>query len=285
MTAPIYVLSDFHVPYSHPDWGDHVRDTVKQVKPEWFVINGDYADATNQSRFDVSPDAMGASDELAAVRRHSEALLKIIGRKIKLIRVLGNHEGRFAKSLTKAKLPAALRPDLNEVFGLPPGEWFHTAVIGEYAFNHGAKVGAQARQTKEGLLGGRSTVYGDKHALFGVKWIDDDLAGLFIASAGCLIDPLAPCFDYAWEFTRKACLGTLAIVDGQVLLLRMKPESIEKTRFTGGQALEVRENQISRYADLLKQQANAVRAIDPQRLSPEQREKLKQMTKRRRLEL
>lgn len=140
------VISDCHRPFhSLPAWRLFTT-LVKQERPAYIVINGDYVDYYALSRHDKDPKRATAFDYELAVAREGLREIEKLAPQAKLIYIDGNHEDRLRRYLwTKA-------PELSASISTPGllnlDRWTHVGYkkhwrLGKMHFTH--DVGATGR--------------------------------------------------------------------------------------------------------------------------------------------
>ena len=94
--------SDYHVPFHDEKALSIVKAYAKDYKPDYFIINGDFADFYSISRFDKNPERkLVLQDEMFECRKVLYDLKKSLPKKTKIIYLEGNHENRLQLFLWK----------------------------------------------------------------------------------------------------------------------------------------------------------------------------------------
>jgi len=91
----VAVISDVHVPYHSPIAFESAVDHLKKLKPNVLLINGDFADFYQCSRWQKDPRKRRFSEELKSVVQGLEWLRQEFGKNCRIVYKLGNHEERW----------------------------------------------------------------------------------------------------------------------------------------------------------------------------------------------
>ena len=222
----IFVTSDMHFPYEHPDTLEFLRDVCELH--DWdFDLHlelGDIIDSHAFSNWDKRPDLHGASREMSEARDKIQALVELLD--FPHLGVIGNHCDRIRrKSLANGIPEEVLRP-LEEIYGLPWKLEESLTIqldVGEakprelYVIHNG---GSDLR--KEVVRNNTNMVAGHYHY---TSWIDYQVTGndlVWGLQMPCLIDRFSPAFAYARRQIKKPIIGC-AIIEWGVPKLVMMP--------------------------------------------------------------
>lgn len=170
-TPRVLICGDVHVPYHDEAAVAACIRATKEFRPEVFVLNGDLLDFEALSRFLSNPrtvsEPQAELDEGAAILRRFEAAA---GPKCRRVFLLGNHEERLEKYLTKnAPHLLGLRSlNLSELLGLEgwtvvPYPQFHR--IGSLIVQHGVSYGSTTVDRNIAKFGGFDCCQGHSHRL------------------------------------------------------------------------------------------------------------------------
>ncbi len=170
-TPRVFVCGDVHVPYHDAAAVKACVRAAGEFKPDVFVMNGDLLDFEALSRFLSNPrtvsDPQKELDVGAAMLRRFEAA---VGSKCRRVFLLGNHEERLEKYLTKnAPQLLSLRSlNLSDLLGL--AGWtvvqypqFHK--IGGLIVQHGVSYGSTTIDRNIAKFGGFDCVQGHSHRI------------------------------------------------------------------------------------------------------------------------
>lgn len=96
------IISDVHVPYQDDNSINEVEKFIKLYKPNNFIINGDYVDFYNLSKFEKDPKRKTSIvEELNQAKELLSRLNKALPPKCNKVFVHGNHENRLQGYLWK----------------------------------------------------------------------------------------------------------------------------------------------------------------------------------------
>ena len=170
-TPRAFICGDVHVPYHCPATVAAAVAAAKQFRPDLFVLNGDLVDFEALSRFLSNPRTVSEPqrelDVGAAILRRFEA---VIGPRCHRVFLLGNHEERLEKYLTKnAPHLLGLRSlNLSELLGLagwtvvPYPQIFRA---GGLVVHHGVSYGSTTCNKNIAKYGGFDICQGHSHRL------------------------------------------------------------------------------------------------------------------------
>lgn len=215
----ILVLSDMHIPYSHPDLIPFLRAVKKKYKPTNVVCIGDEVDMHDMSFHDSNPDLDAAGIEL----EKSIKMLKPIYKMFPTMDIVeSNHGSMLYRKGLHHRIPKKMLKGYNEILEAPKGWKWHKevrikTVNGDVLFRH--SFGKNA--LKEALANGCSIVQGHYHEDFSIQFAGNSYKLLFAMVVGCLIDDDSMAFAYNKNFSKRPIIGVGVIVDGIPQLVPM----------------------------------------------------------------
>jgi len=96
----IMVTSDYHIPFEDKKAVNVMLKYAKHYKPNVFVINGDFIDAYQISKYDKNPDRKESlQDEITMANDYLDKINKNLPKKTEKHFLLGNHEMRITSYL------------------------------------------------------------------------------------------------------------------------------------------------------------------------------------------
>jgi predicted phosphodiesterase len=211
--STVLVISDLHVPFTHPKYLDFIRRIKKNYKPDETVFIGDIMDFYAFSRYDQDPDSLSPGDEL---KKAKEALKPWFNLFPKAYACIGNHDVRLSKKAVRAGIPVAAFKPFNELLGCPDGwEWQDSWDIDGVQYIHGDAFGGKYAHVRAAETHRMSTVVGHSHHSAGIVYLDGAKGLIFGANVGCGIDTDAYAFAYARKNPYKPVLACGIIRDGK----------------------------------------------------------------------
>ena len=196
----IAVISDTHIPYHSPVAFGAAVATLKKRKPKILLINGDFADFYQISRWQKNPKQRRFSEERKLVIQGLEWLRSEFGRDCRIVYKLGNHEERWNHFIWNRApeiydLPAAMIDGLLEFdkHGTELVEDQRIVLAGKLAVAHGHELGrgifSPVNPARGAFLRTHHTILvGHSHQTSGHAdtnlWHDET----FVWSTGCLCD-------------------------------------------------------------------------------------------------
>lgn len=139
------VFSDWHVPVHHKRFTDNVLTFIGDVQPDTIVNNGDFVDLEAASSHGGNPTPPLLRDEMA----DGNAMLDRIGdvaRKAKKFYLMGNHENRLNRAITKLMPTLYGAIEISDLLHLEERGWtvhdyMDPLMLGGFAVVHGTWCG------------------------------------------------------------------------------------------------------------------------------------------------
>ena len=213
----IFVISDLHLPYQHPDALAFLKKVKDIYKPTRVISIGDLFDQYSFSRYDKDPEADNSVIETKKARIAAKKLAKIFPN---MDIVVGNHDIRILLKARRAGLPAEVLRTKHDIYDLPKTWVWHDPklIIDDICFVHGrTKVFNKLSKSMS-----MNTVQGHHHSTAGVTYWASPLTLRWDCIVGCLADPDHYSQEYSKNDVNKMILGSLIIEDGQPTFLQMK---------------------------------------------------------------
>lgn len=209
----ILTISDLHIPFEHPSALEFICRLYDEYQPDHLVNLGDEVDQYCFSLYTKSPEALGTRMELELMHDRLQDWYALFP-EMKLC--YGNHTTRYLKRAIEAGLPSDVMRTVKEFLNAPPGwEWQDSWRIDGIEFFHGEPYAG--RQAPRNMLmdSKHCRVHGHLHSLGGVTWeMTHTGDSIWVASAGCLVNPTEYAFAYTKKNRVRDVLGTIVIVDG-----------------------------------------------------------------------
>lgn len=216
----IFVWSDRHNPYGHPDTVDFLIAINRKYKFDLVIDIGDGEDFHAMSFHDSDSDLPSAGFELRQAIKCNERLYKEFP---VVMACESNHSSMVWRRGKHHGFPRHVLKSYRDVLEAPEGwTWHHEIVVqmsdGKrclFAHGYSANVLAASRQR------GMSIVQGHHHSKFGVQWWANADGVHFAAQVGCLIDDSAYAFTYNKLVLDRPILGCMRIERGIPHMLPM----------------------------------------------------------------
>jgi predicted phosphodiesterase len=194
------VISDTHIPYHSEVAFYSAVNTLKKRKPNVLLINGDFADFYQISRWQKNPKQRRFSEERKAIIQGLEWLRSEFGRDCRIVYKLGNHEERWNHFIWNRApeiydLPSVTIDSLLDFarLGIELVEDQRIILAGKLAIAHGHELGrgifSPVNPARGAFLRTHHTILvGHSHQTSGHAdtnlWHDET----FVWSTGCLCD-------------------------------------------------------------------------------------------------
>lgn len=214
------IISDMHMPYHHPDALEFIK-----ANKDWYGLKeakctGDVVDLHTSSFHLIEYGTLSPQDEYEAAYRGIQELADIYP---KLTVVLGNHD---ILTHRKAKLAGISEDHLksyNDVYGVE-WDWVDKDYFKVDKFNNCLLVHTMgANNLSNAKSHSHHSIQGHHHSVFGVEYFADTEVLRWSMTAGCLINPKSPAFNYASKATlKRPILGMGAIIEDEPMLLPMQ---------------------------------------------------------------
>lgn len=218
--SSILVISDMHIPYSHPDLVPFLKAVNKQYKPDRVICIGDEVDKHAMSFHDSDPDLPSAGDELEL----AIGMLRPIYKLFPVVDIVDSNHGSMVYRKGKHHgIPRKYLRDYGEVLDAPVGWKWHndlkiTCSDGQKVyFHHGLATDGQKVAQRMGM----SFIQGHYHNSFEIKYCGTPDKLLWNMTIGCLIDDDALAFAYNKTTLGRPLIGLGVILDGQPMLIPM----------------------------------------------------------------
>jgi predicted phosphodiesterase len=141
------VISDVHIPYHSETAFETAVSELKKRNPNVLLINGDFADFYQVSRWEKSPLNRRFKEELALVVQGLEWLRQEFGKDCRIVYKMGNHEERWEKYIWNRApeiydLPGCQLNELLklEKFGIEPVDDQRFIMAGKLPIAHGHEL-------------------------------------------------------------------------------------------------------------------------------------------------
>ncbi len=209
----VFIISDLHVPYEHPDYLAFCKVTKKKYKCGLTVCIGDLADNYAFSHYDKDPDSYSPGSEL---RKIKERLIPWFKAFPNVRACIGNHDSRIRKKAVRAGLPQAIFKSFPEFWDAPQGwEWNTEWVIDNVLYIHGDAFTGKNAMFNASERHRRSTVIGHCHYHAGYVFSGSGKNLIFGLNVGCGIDIDSYAFAYGKNNPYKPVLGCGVVIDGK----------------------------------------------------------------------
>lgn len=216
----ILVISDMHIPFSHPDALNFLKAIKKQYKPDKVVCIGDEIDAHAMSFHDSDPDLPSAGEELQLAIEGLKPIYKLFP---EVDLVDSNHGSMVYRKSKHHGIPRKYLKSYNEILEAPKGwKWTHDLTLtcsdgSKVYFHHGLKK--QGLQVAQQM--GMNFVQGHFHNDFQINYSSTPEKLIWNMTVGCLINDDALAFTYNKTTLGRPIIGCGIIIDGQPMLIPM----------------------------------------------------------------
>ncbi len=214
------IISDMHMPYHHPDAMAFIKANKDWYGLEKAKCTGDVVDLHTSSFHLIEYGCLSPKEEYQAAYKGIQQLSEMYP---ELTVVLGNHD---ILTYRKAKLAGISEDHIksyNDVYGVNwkwvDKDYFKVDKYNNCLLTHtmGANTQSNARNHSH------NSIQGHHHSVFNISYFADTEVLRWSMSAGCLIDPKQPAFNYAQGATlKRPIIGMGAIIDNEPRLLRMQ---------------------------------------------------------------
>jgi len=216
----VFVWSDRHRPYSHPDTIQFLIAIKRKYKFDLVIDIGDGEDFHGMSFHDKDPDLLSPGHELEKIIEQSQEIYKEFPN---VLTCESNHGSLVYRKGKHHGFPRHVLKSYREVLQAPEGwEWHHEIIIQmsdgrKCLFHHGYSANTLLASQKRGM----SLVQGHFHSKFGIQYWENATDKFFAAQTGCLIDDKSYAFAYNKLGLERPILGCLRIENGVPHLLPM----------------------------------------------------------------
>lgn len=226
----VLLISDTHIPYSHPDYLVFLASIKHKYKPDVIVHGGDEVDGHAISFHDTDTSLFSADAELdKAIVEIQEGLHKLFP---KMFLLESNHGSLIYRRMKAAGLPIRHLKPLHELYETPQWTWHHDILlqtnIGDTYICHG-KTSAYGKLCKEMAC---NAIQFHFHGKAEITWHRSSMKTRFNMYCGCLVDETSMAMAYGRNNLPKANLAVgMLDAKGQPYLIRMNLN--EKGRWDG----------------------------------------------------
>jgi len=214
--ARVLVISDLHIPATHPKYLSFCRDMYQVWECNTTVFLGDLFDLHQFSFFDHHPEMPSPIDELEIAKKRLKPWIKAFP----IATILhSNHDSRIFRTAVKAGIPETLLKGYNELFAAPKTwVWKKSVDIDDVHYCHGTGRGGLYPSVNKSRYEGRSVVMGHIHSAAGIWYSFSKKHRFFGMSCGSGVDDNHLSFKYAEENDKKSALSCGVIIDGHPYL-------------------------------------------------------------------
>ncbi|MBT8448967.1 MAG: metallophosphoesterase [Gammaproteobacteria bacterium] len=221
--ARVFVISDMHVPYHHPDTIAFFKAVKKKYNPDRVICIGDELDNHAMSYHETDPDNMNAGDELRKSRPIIKEIEKIFP---EMDLVESNHGSLYFRKARSAGIPREVMLPYNELLQVGDGWRWHFDLTIEMSngahcyFHHGKTSDALTLSRNMGM----SSCQGHYHSRFKADYWSNSNGLYFGLQVGCMIDDDALAFAYNKTTLERPIIGCAIILDGVPKMLPLIKE-------------------------------------------------------------
>jgi len=209
----VLVISDTHIPFSHKDSIEFLKDVKNRFKCNKVVHIGDEWDNAALSRFDKDPDGKSAGDEYKEAVQESKRWYTAFP-SVEVVE--SNHGVRPFKKAFAAGIPRAYMKSYKEFTKAPAGwNWQPKLVIDDVLYFHGEPFAGDKAHLNAAIKSRMSTVIGHVHCYAAVSYTRSNKDQIFGMNVGCLIDEKTYPFKYAENHATRPTLGCGVVLEGQ----------------------------------------------------------------------
>lgn len=211
--SKVLVIPDIHVPFVHKDFLKFCRTMKKNYKPDVIVCLGDIVDNYAFSRFEQSPDAMTASQE---IRKTIDGIKPWFELFPNVLACIGNHDLRLSTKMHRVGVPKEVFKTIDELISCPhTWNWANRHVVDGVQYIHGDGFSGRYSHVNAAERHRQNTVIGHCHHSAGVTFLSGNNGDIFGMNCGCGIDDTAYAFAYARNNPFKPVLGCGYVRDGK----------------------------------------------------------------------
>ena|SRR5271165_7509846 len=216
----IFVISDQHFPYNHPDVVPFLKACDSKFKPQKIVNIGDEIDGHSISFHEHIPDLLAPADELATAINRLKPIMNLWP---EMDILESNHGSLVYRRGRFAGLPSKVFKSYRDILEAPKGWQWHDDLI--LRASNGRPIYFCHGLTKDSLKASRSKsmsfVCGHFHSSFEIRYWANGLDLFWSMVVGCLIDHKSLAYSYGKTFLEKPILGCGAIIGGHPQLVPM----------------------------------------------------------------
>lgn len=216
------VISDLHAAYHHPDTIPFLTALKKKYKIRIVKQTGDFADNHFGSYHEIEYGTYSAEEEYKRTKKFAQQLDKLFY-DCDFTVSLGNHDIIGRRKAKTANIPEDYLMDFNMLYGVPwkfvDKDYFAIDRKQMCLMTHslGSNTLTNAR------IHSHCSIQGHHHGLFGIEYFADTETIRWSMSAGCLINPRAPAFNYAkYNASKRPIIGCGGIIENNPELFPMK---------------------------------------------------------------
>ena len=205
MNKSVLVISDTHIPFSHPKALEFCQRIHKQLKCSEVVHIGDLVDNHSISYHEHDPDGASPADEMDL----ADAELRKWFKAFPVVMVCrGNHDRLVDRKGKTNGLPARCFKDFRDIWGLPKGwkdDFSH--VIDGVKYLHGTGYSGRNAHLQCAVDNRMPCVIGHLHSTAGIEYSSNDVDTIWGMNVGCLIDKKSYAFSYGKDFKLKPIIS------------------------------------------------------------------------------
>jgi hypothetical protein len=212
LTKRLLVISDMHMPYSHPDTVKFLGALKDKYSFDNVVCIGDEVDHHAISFHDSDPDLPSAGEELKQAIKGLKPIYKMFPN---VTIVESNHGSLVYRKALAGGLPKAVFKDYGDILDAPKGwKWVFdhkvNTPLGPIYLCHG-KTGSPGKLASSY---GCSTIQGHFHEKAQITYISTPERLMFDAHTGCLADDKSLALGYNKINPKRPIVSVIIVIEG-----------------------------------------------------------------------
>jgi len=214
------IISDCHAPYNHRDTLAFIRAAKEELGLEKAKSVGDIVDNHSSSFHDLEYGTLSAREEYLAAKDFCQELSEIYP---EMTISIGNHCKMTERKANKAMIPLDHIKSYNDIYGVNwkwvDHDWFKVDRYNWCMMTHAMSVNTLTNAKTHS----HHSIQGHHHGTFGIQYFADKSVLRWSLTAGCLINPDSPAFNYSKGNTNnRPIVGMAAIIADTPILIPMK---------------------------------------------------------------
>ena len=216
----IFVISDLHAPYCHPDALEFIKKVNREYKPDCVVNIGDELDFSSSSYHEPSTQLDSPSKELARGKKIMKELEKLFP---KMFLLESNHGSMAFRKANTAKIPVELLKPYHEMLGVSNKWTWHDSLVLEAS--NGQKIYFVHQQSSNVLqvcaAVSMNVVQGHYHTKSCIHYTSSPEKLMWAMNVGCMIDKENLAFKYSRVIVKRPVISCAVITNGIPQLVPM----------------------------------------------------------------
>ena len=216
----IFVISDMHLPYAHPDLISYLKEVAAVYKPDRVLCTGDELDYHCLSFHDTDADLLGPLAELQLAQDMIADIGKIFP---KMDIVESNHGSMVYRRALSNSLPRQLFRSYQEITKAPKGWVWHRDLTVPMSNGQTAYM-CHGKTASPGMLSqtmAMCSIQGHYHEKYHITYWANPNGLFWDMHVGCMADDNSLALAYNNTNLKRPIVGCAIILDGHPRLLPM----------------------------------------------------------------